>query len=142
MDTEPNIDAKAASVAVETREPVPAIGQPRTVLAFPEPRRARERRIRRERQKPHRLRLETKIMAALEKLEDLRQEFIARLDALHGDPDLEAGCDDDVNIAAARIAGACWTTWRSTTPTGNRAARTKAGTATVSPRATIRAVCG
>ena len=101
MDLPADIDAKAASVAVETREPVPAAGQPTTVLTFPEPRQARERRIRRERAKPYRLRIETKILAALEKLEDLRQEFIARLDALHGDPDLEAGCDDDTNIGTA-----------------------------------------
>ncbi|MBV9511778.1 MAG: hypothetical protein JO303_16015 [Caulobacteraceae bacterium] len=105
MDTEPNIDAKAASVAVESVQPVPAVGQPRTVIAFPEPRQARERRIRRERLKPARLRLQAKIVAALEKLEDLRQEFIARLDALHGDADLEEGCDDDVNVSAARHNG-------------------------------------
>jgi len=100
MTSATDTDAKAPSVAVESLEPAPAVRQPRTILAFPEPREARERRIRRERLKLPRQRLETKIMAALEKLEDLRQEFVARLDALHGDPDLEPGCDDDVNIGS------------------------------------------
>lgn len=62
---------------------------PDGVIAFPEPREARERRLRRARSLPHRLRLEARIVEALEKLEDLRQEFVARLDAMHGDPDLE-----------------------------------------------------
>ena len=49
----------------------------------------RARTLRRERLRPHRERLEAKITAALEQLEDLRQAFLARLDALHGDCDLE-----------------------------------------------------
>lgn len=49
----------------------------------------RRRHLQRERNRPIRQRLEAKISAALEELEDLRQAFIDRLDALSTDPDLE-----------------------------------------------------
>lgn len=59
----------------------------------------RTRTLRRERNKPHRERLEAKITAALEQLEDLRQAFIARLDALAGDCDLEDPGDLEPSLA-------------------------------------------
>lgn len=61
-------------------------------------RRIRAFRVRRERSKHRRQRVEEKIAAALELLEDLRASLIAGLDELHGDPDLEPGCDDEETL--------------------------------------------
>ena len=52
-------------------------------------RRLRAADVRRRRAMHHRQRVEVSIYEALEKLEDLRQEFVSRLDQLHGDPDFE-----------------------------------------------------
>lgn len=68
-----------------------------TVIPHPRAWRGRAALLRREREKPHRQRLEARIWAALEKLENLRDEYIARLDALQGDCDLEEGSDLEPN---------------------------------------------
>ena len=70
-----------------------------TVVPHPAARAHRARVLRRERLRPHRERLEAKITAALEQLEDLRQAYIARLDALHGDCDLEDPGDLEPSLA-------------------------------------------
>jgi hypothetical protein len=64
------------------------------VIPWLEPRPARERRIRRERAKPHRQRMREKIVATLAALEDFRERLIRRLDQLDGDPDLELDASD------------------------------------------------
>lgn len=81
--------------------PTPDAG-PAHVYPHPRLRAGQARLIRNERQKPHRQRMEQRIMAALEELEDLRQEFLARLDLLQGDCDLE---DDELesNLGEAVI---------------------------------------
>ena len=70
-----------------------------TVVPHPAARAHRARALKRERLRPHRERLEAKITAALEQLEDLRQAFVARLDALHGDCDLEDPGDLEPSLA-------------------------------------------
>jgi len=79
------------------------------VLPFPEEvgRGGLRLAILRRRLKPHRQRIEEKIIEALETLEDIRQDLIAKLDFLHGDPDLEPGADTEPNLAA--VWGISWT---------------------------------
>jgi len=91
----------------------PAAPERGLVLRFPEDvgRGGRRLAVLRRRLKPHRQRIEEQIIEALETLEDIRQELIAKLDFLHGDPDLEPsfggggslryGCTDDRELDPA-----------------------------------------
>jgi hypothetical protein len=65
--------------------------QPTTADVYPHPsaRQGRARQVRMARLLPHRQRLEAHLSEALERLEDVRQGLIARLDQLHGDTDFE-----------------------------------------------------
>jgi hypothetical protein len=65
------------------------------VVPFLPTREARARLLRRERLKAPRRRVREKIVAALELLEAVREDLIARLDAIDGDPDLELTCEDE-----------------------------------------------